>query len=59
MVSAPPSDHRLELVPVDRLGHRCAGVPDEIGDGLDRTPLSLMIAVPAGMRAGDEVSRLG
>src|SRR5215475_14000502 len=30
-----PGDHRLELVPVDLLGYRRAGVPDEISDGLD------------------------
>jgi hypothetical protein len=28
-------DHWLELMPVDLLGYRCAGVPDEISDGLD------------------------
>ncbi len=28
-------DHRLELVPVDLLGYRRAGVPAEISDGLD------------------------
>jgi hypothetical protein len=30
-----PGDHRLELIPVDLLGYRCAGVPDEIsGDAM-------------------------
>jgi len=36
-------DHWLELMPVDRLGNRSAGVPGEIGETSIGTPLSLMI----------------
>ncbi len=35
-------DHRLELVPVDRLGNRRAGVADEISDGLDRYAVGVL-----------------